>query len=178
MRADKAGVDVAGSTMAQRVMAALVAAGLEVVTVGGPDRIEGYPNIPDPHGIQGPLAGLLAALRHAADRPVFLTAVDQPLLRAATVRRLLSVPDHDAVVPRDGGFAQVTCAVYRVTCLPEIARLVDMNPAASIRNLLDTVSVHWIEEPQWREWGESGVSWRSIDTPEALQGIRRLLERN
>ena len=176
MGMDKAQVEVDGLAMAQWVGKALDGAGLEVVTVGAPDRVAGYRNIPDPAGVNGPLAGLLGALESSSHRPVFLAAVDQPMLRAATVQELVSIRSHDAVVPVDGDFPQVTCAVFRPTCLPAIRQVISVNPDGSIRDLLDYVAVRWVEEDEWSTWGETGDSWRSINTPEDLTAIRARLE--
>jgi len=176
MGSDKATIRVAGETMLERVGRVLAAAQLEVITAGSPARATGYPNVADPSGTAGPLGGLFGALGYAGGRPVFLAAVDQPLLQSATVEALLRIRTHDAVVPHDRGFPQVTCALYRTTCLPAIRQLVSVNPNASIRDVLDLVAVRWIEEPEWSEWGETGDSWRSVDTPEDLAAIRALLE--
>jgi molybdopterin-guanine dinucleotide biosynthesis protein A len=178
MGTDKAQIEVDGLAMAQWVGRALAAAGLEVVTVGAPDRVAGYPNISDPEGVNGPLAGLLGALGSASHRPVFIAAVDQPLLRAETVRRLVAIRTHDAVVPVAAGFPQVTCALFRPTCLPAIRRLIAVNPDGSIRDLLDYVAVRWVEEDEWSTWEETGDSWRSVNTPEDLAAIRARMEGN
>lgn len=178
MGTDKAQIEVNGLAMANWVGRALEAAGLEVVTVGAPDRVAGYDNIPDPAGAHGPLAGLLGALRNSSHRPVFIAAVDQPLLRPATVKELVSIRTHDAVVPVEAGFPQVTCAVFRPTCLPAIRRVVAVNPEGSIRDLLEYVAVRWVEEDEWSAWDETGDSWRSVNTPEDLAAIRARMEGN
>ncbi len=171
MGADKALVEVAGIPMVGWVAAALERAGLDVVTVGGPDRVPGYENIADPVNIRGPLAGLAAALEHGGNRPIVMVAVDQPLLRVETVEHLLAIPTHDAVVPRAAGHLQVTCALYRATCLPALRRVAAVNPDASIRDLFSYVNVRYIERDEWMEWGEDGRSWRSVDTPADVTAI-------
>ncbi|MCP3976133.1 MAG: molybdenum cofactor guanylyltransferase [bacterium] len=172
MGRDKAQVEIDGVAMVRRVGRVLEEVGLDVVTAGGPDRIDGYPNYPDPDNMRGPLAGLAAALQNSAGRPVLLVAVDQPLLRAGTVRQLLTFQRYDAIIPMDGEFPQVTCAVYRTTCLPAIRQLAAVNPQASIRDLLANVNERYVEADEWTTWGEDGRSWRSIDTPEDLEAIR------
>lgn len=178
MGADKATVELDGIPMGQRVAAALDDAGVEVVTVGGVTRIEGYESIPDPPGMHGPLAGLMSALEYAASRPVFTVAVDQPLLRTATVRNLISIETHDAVIPMADDYPQVICALYRATCLPAMRRITPVNPDASIRDLLGYVSVRYVDPAEWMEWGEDGRSWRSVDTPEDLAEVEQWLADN
>ena len=163
MGRDKAGVELAGKPLASWVAAALTAAGLEVITAGGPDRVPGYPNVADAPGVIGPLAGLVAALGYAAGRPVFLVATDQPLLRPATVRRIVAARGpHDAAVPLAAGHPQVTCAVYGPGCLRAIAGIA--KPPATIRDLLTAVTVRYLPPADWEEWGEDGRSWRSLDS--------------
>jgi molybdopterin-guanine dinucleotide biosynthesis protein A len=171
MGTDKAMVEVAGMPMVQWVAASLKQAGLAVVTVGGPHRVPGYENVADRSGMDGPLAGLAGALEHAGGSAVLLVAVDQPLLRPATLERLLSVTTHDAVVPMAAGHAQVTCALYRASCLPELQRVADTVAKVSIRDLLACVDVRYIESAEWTAWGEDGRSWRSVDTPADLVAI-------
>jgi molybdopterin-guanine dinucleotide biosynthesis protein A len=100
-----------------------------------------------------------------------LAAVDQPLIRLTTLQHLLASPTHDAVVPLAAGHPQVTCALYRASCLPELRRIEDTIPNVSIRDLLARVNVRYIEPAEWTEWGEDGRSWRSIDTPADLAAI-------
>lgn len=171
MGTDKALIEVAGLPMVQWVAATLEQAGLDVVTVGGPHRVAGYENIADRPGLEGPLAGLAGALDHCAGSAVLLVAVDQPRIRAETVERLLAIPTHDAVVPLDAGHPQVTCALYRASCLPHLRRIEGTVPNLSIRHLLAGAAVRCVEPAEWTQWGEDGRSWRSIDTPADLAAI-------
>jgi len=70
----------------------------------------------DEPGVEGPLAGLLALLRHAATARVFLVGGDMPFVTEALAVRLATMLDsHDAVSAHDGerylplfsGFARV-----------------------------------------------------------------------
>lgn len=176
MGEDKALVEVAGTPMGLWVAQALEAAGLEVATFGGHRRVGDYESIPDPPGLHGPLAGLMAALDYSEHRPVFIAAVDQPLLQPSTVQALLASWTHDAVIPLDNDTPQVTCAVYRATCLPTIRRITSVSSVASVRDLLEYINVRYIEPDEWSEWGEDGRSWRSVDTPEDLAAVHDLLE--
>ena len=175
MGEDKALVELDGKPMGIWVAEALEAAGLEVATFGGHRRVGEYETIADPPGMHGPLAGLMTALDYSEHRPVFIAAVDQPLLQPHTVQALLSSWTHDAVIPWDNDRPQVTCAVYRATCLPTIRKITSVNPEASVRDLLEYVNVHYVQPAEWAEWGEDGRSWRSIDTPEDLAAVHELL---
>lgn len=172
MGSDKAGVEVAGSTMAGWVTQAAGQVG-EVLVVGRSEPLEGVPSIPDlPHAGRGPLAGLLAAYQSAPGRPVVLLAVDQPWVRPATLRAMIERYDGTtAVIPVDGGARQTTCALYPPTL--HGAAAADPN-LASIQRLLDDEGCRAIEPPEWAAWGEDGRSWFSVDDPAALrEGLRR-----
>ena len=171
MGRDKALVDADGLPMLQRVIAAGQSVG-DVVVVGRAPS-DGLDGIPDLRvGKLGPLAGLEAALVHADGRDVILVAVDQPFVRADTLLRLHQTRG-DAVVPVDGGWEQVTCAVYRKACLPIVRAALD-DGVLSILAILDRLSVTLVERDEWGSWGEDGRSWFSVDTPDALAvGLER-----
>ena len=164
MGADKAMVAVGGRPMVAWVADALEPVAGEVVLVGREGPAVGVPAIPDLRpGTRGPLAGLAAALRHAAGRPVLLVAVDQPLVRRETLERLVALLDGEPVVPIDGGIRQTTCAVYP----PSLATAAVEEDAdgGSIQSLLGRVPHRGVVRSEWVGWGEDGRSWHSVDTP-------------
>ena len=170
MGADKALVPVGGSPMIEWVAAALNAVVDEVVIVGRNDPLAGIPAVPDLRpGPRGPLAGLVAALHHAAGRSVLLVAVDHPLVRPATVQGLLDLLDRDAVVPVDGGVRQSTCAAYPATWVATADR--EDRSGGSIQSLLDRLPHCEVGPEEWAAWGEDGRSWHSVDTPEAAAAV-------
>lgn len=168
MGTDKALVDVAGDPMVERVARALNTVCDELLVVGRPGTLGGIPCIPDDHsGRLGPAAGVATALRVADGRPVLVVAVDQPFLRAETLRRLAS--QDRTTVPRDE-VLQITCALYDQEVAPSIAAaVVDGIPVWKV--VKDSARI--VDEPEWRSWGEDGRSWFSVDTPEKLaEGLR------
>jgi molybdopterin-guanine dinucleotide biosynthesis protein A/GNAT superfamily N-acetyltransferase len=169
MGRDKPGLEVAGRPMIEHVATALAQSGVERVMVAG-RLVAGLDGVPDPPGLAGPVAGLLAAFRRLPGRDVLLVAADQPMVAPATLRRLLDEPG-DAVVPVDGA-RQTTCAVYRHACYPALERLVASDPNPSLQHLLDLVATTEVGPDSWRRWGEDGRSWRSIDTPDELAAVR------
>jgi molybdopterin-guanine dinucleotide biosynthesis protein A len=72
----------------------------------------------------GPLAGILAALDHAADRPVLVCAVDLPLVSASLISTLvqpaLTVADARVAIQSDDGTVQPLCGVYGPGVAPVI----------------------------------------------------------
>ena len=172
MGADKAQVTVGGRTMLDRVAGVADSVG-DVVLVGGSPGADPR-HIPDLRGGRlGPLAGLEAALAHAAGRDVLLVGVDQPFVRAATLGHLIEIAG-DAVVPIDDGWEQVTCAIYRQRCLPAVQAALDAAEDLAIITILEHVETTSVQRDEWSGWGEDGRSWYSVDTPDALAiGIER-----
>lgn len=169
MGRDKATVEVAGRTMADWVSDALGAVCAQVVTAGRP--LPGLEAVPDPGIIQrGPLAGLVGAFHRFPGEVLAVVAVDQPWLRDETVGRLGELADEDAVVPVDAGVRQTTCAIYPAA-LVELAER-ELAGDGSLQSLLDLAA--FLPVLDWRDWGEDGRSWFSVDTPEAIEeGLTR-----
>jgi molybdenum cofactor guanylyltransferase len=176
MGRDKAAVEVGGSTMAARVVDALTAVAGQVVAVGRDGVLGGVPGYPDASpDRRGPLAGLVTALGLAGGRDVLLVAVDHPFVRTATLGALASLGDGvHAVVPEDGGHLQVACALYPGGWLD--AARAEETAGGSIRSLLARMPLRTVPPAGWREWGEDGRSWFSVDDAAALDaGIARYL---
>ena len=170
MGADKALVPVGGTPMIEWVAAALRAAVDELVIVGRDDPLAGIPAVPDLRpGPRGPLPGLVAALRHAAGRPVLLVAVDHPLVRPATLQGLVGLLDREAVVPVDGGVRQSTCAAYPAAWAEAADR--EDRAGGSIQSLLERLPHREVGPEEWAAWGEDGRSWYSVDTPEVAVSV-------
>ena len=165
MGRDKADVEVSGSTMLERVAAALATVADHLILLG-PDR-EGWECWPDSVHAQGPLAGVATALTRTSAERVALVAVDHPFVRPPFLRDLVAIETDLPVVPVDEtGVRQVTCAIYP-KAISEAA-LEEASVGGSIQTLLDRVSFRPVVPNEWRSWGEDGRSWFSVDTPEAL----------
>lgn len=148
---------------------------MPVVVSGREYGFRGYDTVPDIRDFDGggPALGLLSVFRRYAAADLFLVAVDQPLLRPATVQSLLDLPG-DAVVPEVAGHPQVTCALYRNTCRKPLESLLSSGEF-KLRVLLSEVTTTLVPESEWRTWAEDGRSWMSLDTPEAVREAETLL---
>ncbi len=96
----KALVDVDGVPMAQRVANALTSGGCGDIAIVGGSVSElvalGLPVVADGAPGEGPLGGVITALRHFTEAShVLVSACDLPLLDAATVRNLLQAAQDD-----------------------------------------------------------------------------------
>jgi len=169
---DKATLRVGGESLADRTARVLTSVADPVLEVGpGLTRLE---VVREAEPGRGPLAAMAAggaalAARGAGERAVLVLAVDLPALDPALLRLLVAAPPADAVVPRVGGRAQVLCARYSPGALVQAAALVGAGER-SVRALLGTGSVAWIDE---HEWGRvtTATCFADVDTPEDAHAI-------
>ena len=71
------------------------------------------------------------------------------------------------MVPVDTtGVRQVTCAVYPSSVA--VAARDEAVAGGSIQTLLDRVSFRAVPPEVWRDWGEDGRSWFSVDSVEDM----------
>lgn len=92
-------------TLLARTRRVAAEAGLSVVLVGRAELGsggEGLVQLSDAGSCVGPLAGLVALLEHAGDRPALALACDMPYVSAALLRRLAQTrPEAVVLAPRD-----------------------------------------------------------------------------
>ncbi|MCE2531116.1 MAG: molybdenum cofactor guanylyltransferase [Acidimicrobiia bacterium] len=172
---DKAFAPFEGRPLAEIARCALLEAGaVEVLSIGGDEtRLAalGFTAIPDDVTGQGPLGGLLTALRAATEDWVVVLATDLPRASAGTVRELLAHTGDgsDAVVPLLAGRPQPAHAVWRRDC----RQLLEPLFAAGERRLRQALhhvrtSLVPVTDP---------MSLRDVDTPGDLQSLRILPSR-
>jgi len=123
----------------------------------------------DPPGL-GPLAALVAgaeALRaRGVQLPVLVLAVDLPFVDAALLAWLATRPGSGTVVPRVEGSPQSLCARYGTADLATAGRL-RHEGAASMRSLLDAVTVTYVDERAWHAVADPSC-FDDVDTPDAV----------
>jgi len=124
MGTDKALLVIDGSPMAARVVAAMHAAGIdEVVCIGG-DLVAltalGLSAVADDHPGEGPLGGIISALRWAAPRADVILIAPCDLLApsaGAFVATMAGLTTASVAIPVVGGASQPLNAAYRVSAL-------------------------------------------------------------
>ena len=169
--ADKATIEVGGTTLLEHVLGALGEVP-DVVVVGpevGTSRPVTFLREDPPGG--GPAAGLLAGLRGfpRAPRQVVVLAVDMPLVTTATVRRLmLSTEEDGAVLVDDDGREQYLCALYRSDALLAAAPERGLEHGLAMRALIAGLILGRVPALSWEA--------QDVDTWEDLARMRERLE--
>ena len=107
-----------GIAWTERIVAALSRRASPVVALGSgelPPALAGLPRLADPPGLEGPIAGIVGALRWCPDRAWIVAACDQPFVSAEAVDWLLAqrAPGIWGVMPRQAdGVVNPLFAVY------------------------------------------------------------------
>jgi molybdopterin-guanine dinucleotide biosynthesis protein A len=146
MGRDKALIEVDGVPMACRVAAALRQAGATAVIAVGGDlaalRALGLDARADDHPGEGPLGGILTALRLAGEDIVAVAACDLPSIDPAELAAVVAALDAtaDAAVPVVDGRLEPLHAAYRARCRPVLAAAFDRGERA-VRRALVALSV-------------------------------------
>jgi molybdopterin-guanine dinucleotide biosynthesis protein A len=123
MGRDKALLPFQGGALCQSVAWAVAEAAGNATFIGDPGRYGGlgYPVVPDLYPGEGPLGGILTALRHSTADWNLIAACDMPRLDAELLRGLLRTAldsEADALLPLGAeGRPEPLCAFYRRRCL-------------------------------------------------------------
>jgi len=148
----KARAEIDGSSLAERSIAALRAAGLPVGLVTADEdlaRTLDVPSRPDLEPGLGPLGGLWTALEWAAERretAVFLLGCDMPLVTSDLVRLIVDRSGPAvAAAPMGPDGVQPLCALYTLACLPAVRERA-LSEDRSLRGLLSAVEAVEIGE--------------------------------
>ncbi len=155
MGRDKAMVEMGGRPLALGVAGALQEAGAgEVFAVGGDLRALadlGLEAIPDDQPGEGPLGGVLTALRHASEPVVVVLACDlagaQPRAVRQTVAALAADPHLACAVPVVDARLQPLHGAWRRSARPELQAMFDRGERAMHRVIagLATAEVNGID---------------------------------
>lgn len=167
---DKPGALLAGRPLVSYPVAAMLAAGLETVVVAKPDTSLPRLEVRVVHERQEPLhplAGIIAALRHANGRPVLVVGADMPMLSARVLRPLaFLVPRAPLLVPRACGDLQPLCARYA----PSLMRVLEagLHAEAPLRRTIEALDPLVVEEGFIAARGDPGRLLFNVNTPEDL----------
>lgn len=118
MGQDKALLAFRGTSLAQWVAREVAQAAGSAVLIGDPARYRtlGYPVVPDAWPGEGPLGGILTALRHTAAPWNLIVACDMPGLTTPFLRDLLAAAERNGATTLPTGpcgESEPLCAVWR-----------------------------------------------------------------
>ena len=123
----------------------------------------GSESLPDAAGVDGPLAGILAALDYDADVWWVIAACDMPLINEAALDWLLGHQGEaiDAVIPRDAeGHLQPLLALYHGRIGPPLRGLTAPRQAAQLERVATPLIPEALQQ-----------SWVNVNTPEAFRSL-------
>ena len=173
---------LSGVPMASWSVRALQAAGLPAGVISDEDGVEaalGLPARPDLEAGLGPIGGLWTALQWAGERGdhgVLLLGCDMPLVNEALVRTILAWKDvATAVVPVGPNGPEPMCALYRLTCMPEVERRLHSRDR-SLRGLAEAVGAAFIGEDAVARVADSHTIFLNINTVSERDRAEHLLD--
>jgi molybdopterin-guanine dinucleotide biosynthesis protein A len=163
---------VGGRRIVERVRDALLDAGAEVVVIANDPSLFadlGLERRADEVAGMGPLAGIVAAVRWAAERRcagALCVACDMPFLSAALLRRIAEGARPAIVVPESRGRRGVEplCAWYPAECLAATERMIAEGSWA-LYPLLERFSTEHVPLAEVERFGDPEVLFLNVNTP-------------
>jgi molybdopterin-guanine dinucleotide biosynthesis protein A len=170
----KATVDLGGKPLIAYPLAALAAAGLDPFVVAKPGTEISALTVEvvvEPEEPVHPLAGIVAALRHAG-RPVVVLGCDFPFVPSALLRALADASE-PLVVPAPGGDAQPLVARWTPMLLPALeAALAREEP---LRRTVAALSPRRLDDAELARFGDPVRAFFNVNTPADLRAAADLL---
>jgi molybdopterin-guanine dinucleotide biosynthesis protein A len=171
----KALVELAGRPLISYPVAAVEQAGLEAVIVAKPDtqlpplacRVVHEPEQP-----RHPLCGIVAALRHAGERPLVTIGCDMPFADAGLLAWLGSISEPLAVASLDGQL-QPLPARYDGTHLSALEAALEREEA--LRPTLASLRPRLLGEDELARFGDPSRLCFNVNTPADLERAERQL---
>lgn len=172
----KALVELAGRSLISYPLAAVEEAGLEPIVVA--KRDSELPSlacriIREPARPRHPLCGIVAALRHAGQRPLVVVGCDMPFAGAGLLAWLGSARE-PLVVPSLGDRLQPLPARYDSTLLPALEEA--LAGGRALRATLESLRPRLIAEAELARFGDPQRLCFNVNTRADVERAGRLLE--
>jgi len=168
---NKALVNVDGIPLIKRVLRVIEPLFPSIVLITNTPETYAFLNLPmfeDRIKGLGPLGGILTGLEVISEDAGFFVACDMPFLNSDLIRYLANVRHgFDVVVPTFAGKFEALHALYTKNCLSEIEQLIHDGIYQTIQ-LLQSVSVRYVEESEIRRFDPELSSFSNINKPEEL----------
>lgn len=168
--------ELAGRPLISYPLAALAAAGIEAFVVAKPStplrgdtRGEGavgvgVPVVTEPERPVHPLAGIVAALRHAR-RPLVVLGCDFPFAPPALLRALGEAPEA-LVVPAPGGNPQPLMARWSPPLLPRLEGALEREEP--LRRTVAALAPRLLDDAELAHFGDPARAFFNVNTPDDL----------
>ncbi|MBS1889434.1 MAG: molybdenum cofactor guanylyltransferase [Actinobacteria bacterium] len=174
----KATVELAGRPLIAYPLAALAEAGIDAFVVAKPGSGIGAALgkreaevVVEPAEPTHPLAGIVAALRHAG-APLVVVGCDFPFAPPALLRALAEAPE-PLVVPAPGGAPQPLTARWAPTLLPRLeAALAREEP---LRATVAGLAPRLLEDAELAPFGDTARAFLNVNTAAELQAAEHAI---
>jgi molybdenum cofactor guanylyltransferase len=166
--------DLAGRPLISYPLGALAAAGIETFVVAKSDT-----ELPpldaavftEPADPTHPLAGIVAALRHAG-RPLVVVGCDFPFAPSALLRALAEAPE-PLVVPAPGGAPQPLMARWSPELLPRLEEALEREEP--LRRTVAALTPRLLDDAELAQFGDPARAFFNVNTPADLRAAAELL---
>jgi molybdopterin-guanine dinucleotide biosynthesis protein A len=180
--ADKALLDVGGSRIVERQVAALRQVAGDIVIVGGDASRFAKLDVRTAADVIpgcGALGGIYSALAASTHPRTLVVACDLPFLSVPLLRRLVQPfrsADVDVVMPRTSDGLQPLCAVYAAACAGAVRRRIDRG-ALKAAGLVEDVRVEEIGPGELAMYDPDGLMFVNVNTPHDYERAKDLVVR-
>ena len=170
----KATVELAERPLISYPLAALAAAGIDAFVVAKPATdLRGLGEVEmvtEPEEPTHPLAGIVAALRHAVG-PLVIVGCDFPFAPPALLRALAEAPE-PLVVPAPGGDPQPLMARWSPELLPRLEAALEREEP--LRRTVASLAPRLLDDTELARFGDRARAFFNVNTPADL-GIAEAL---
>ena len=169
---NKGALELGGTAIADRLLAALHSVTPDVFVVGRADSLWAARDlrvVEDEIAGAGPLGGIYTALVHSPAERTLVVGCDMPFIASDVLERLAAVDDADIVVARSPRGIEPLCAIYSRAC------------AAEMRGRLERGACEASTLPAGFRVAEVGVEralvFVNVNTPHDYERAKGLVER-
>ena len=123
------------------------------------------PMVGDVLNYRGPMTGILSALVNSGDPELFVTACDMPFIKPELIRYIVGrwTDRREAVIPIFDGKPQPLVGIYSRKLVSKMEESI-RTCRRGLRDFLNTIEVHYIEEEEVRGIDQEGKSFVNINT--------------
>jgi len=182
---DKARAEIGGKPMVVRMCELLRSVLGEITVVAAPEKYAdlGLPIVADGWPGEGPLGGIITALRTTGARAVgrewnLILSCDMPFLTRQWMEFLAGRAAKNAaqvVVPKSDYGLEPLCACWRTDSADTLQAAFD-GGVRKVTEALKRVSTEVLDEADWKRFDSAGRLFWNMNTPADYEEARRILE--